>query len=341
MARRCASNAPHRLILDIRSAETLALTTKGGNDTLAIGSNVAPLIRLMVDGGNGTDAIAINSSNDAETFTAIADNNRVRFERTTPTPFMLDIGAAETLALTTNGGDDRVAIGVGVDKVMTITADGIPIAAGQAIVEGDTTNAGLSSAGISASFSPSSATLTIFGNTQGNTITVSRDSAGTILVNGGAVRVQGGMSTVANTSLIQLYGQAGNDVLSLDEASGPLPKANVFGNTENNTLTGGSGADLLFGQAGNDSLLGKRGNDLLFGGADNDVLTGGDDTVDGSGLVSSAMQLTAYGGDHDDVLIGGDNTDVLFGEDGDDTLLGGPGVDMLDGGAGNNIVLQD
>src|SRR5688500_18779510 len=60
--------------------------------------------------------------------------------------------------------------------------------------------------------------LTVFGDNGANTITISRDAAGTILVNNGAVSVVGGTPTVANTALIQVFGQAGNDVITLDEA---------------------------------------------------------------------------------------------------------------------------
>ena len=41
-----------------------------------------------------------------------------------------------------------------------------------------------------------------------------------ILVNGGAVVVTGGAPTVANTTLIRVFGQAGNDTISLNEANG-------------------------------------------------------------------------------------------------------------------------
>src|SRR5205807_9567867 len=96
-----------------------------------------------------------------------------------------------------------------------------------------------------------------------------------LLVNGGAVQVTGGVATVANTSLIQVFGQDGNDTIALDETNGALPAANLFGGAGSDTLTGGSGNDMLFGQAGNDTLLGKGGNDFLLGGAGNDTLTGG------------------------------------------------------------------
>ena len=84
---------------------------------------------------------------------------------------------------------------------------------------------------------------------RGRFVFPSRDAAGKILVNGGAVKVLGGTPTVANTSLIQVFGQAGNDTITLNEANGALPRANLFGGAGNDTITGGSGNDMLFGQS--------------------------------------------------------------------------------------------
>ena len=159
---------------------------------------------------------------------------------------------------------------------------------------------------VTASFIPPSGTLTVFGDSLTNTITLSRDAAGKLLVNGGAVKILGGNPTVANTSLIQAFGQTGDDIITLNESFGALPRANLFGGAGNDTITGGSGGDMLFGQSGNDVLLGKGGNDFLFGGSENDTLTGGD----------------------------GD--DQVFGESGDDRFIWNPGddTDLFEGGAG-------
>ena len=151
----------------------------------------------------------------------------------------------------------------------------------------------------------------MIGDSLNNTIEVSRNAAGDILVNGGAVcDPVGGTATVANTTLIQVFGQGGNDTISLDETNGALPRANLFGGAGNDTLIGGSGADQLFGQAGNDTLLGKGGFDFLFGGAENDTLTGGD------------------------------ADDQVFGESGDDRMIWNPGddTDLNEGGAGIDTV---
>jgi len=67
----------------------------------------------------------------------------------------------------------------------------------------------------------------------------------------------------------------------------------------------------------------------------------GNDVVAASGLAAGAIQLTADGGDGDDILLGSAGDDELLGGDGDDVLLGGPGLDNLDGGPGNNILVQD
>ena len=170
------------------------------------------------------------------------------------------------------------------------------------------------SAATTATFS--NGVLTVFGDGADNSIVVSRDAAGTILVNGGAVAVVGGAPTVANTALIRVFGQAGNDTITLNEANGALPAANLFGGAGNDILTGGSGADQLFGQAGNDTLLGKGGNDLLFGGAENDTLTGGD---------------------ADDQVFGQAGNDRMIWNPGDDTDLneGGDGIDTVEVNGGN------
>jgi len=169
-------------------------------------------------------------------------------------------------------------------------------------------------AAVTASFSNS--TLTVFGDSLNNTITVSRDPAGKLLVNGGAIVVAGGTPTVANTALIQVFGQTGNDTITLNEASGALPRANLFGGAGNDTLTGGSGADQLFGQAGNDTVVGKGGFDFLFGGTENDTLTGGD---------------------ADDQVFGEGGNDRMIWNPGDDTDLneGGAGTDTVDVNGGN------
>src|SRR5256714_5978657 len=163
---------------------------------------------------------------------------------------------------------------------------------------------------VTAAFIPGAGILAVFGDANNNSIVVSRDAAGKLLVNGGAVNVLGGTPTVANTSLIEIFGLGGDDNLSLNEANGALPRALLFGDGGNDVLTGGSGNDQLFGQSGNDVLLGKGGNDLLFGGSENDVLTGGtgDDQVFGQ---SGNDRMIWNPGEGSDLNEGGDGLDTV------------------------------
>ena len=163
--------------------------------------------------------------------------------------------------------------------------------------------------------------LSVSGDTLDNNVNVSRDAAGVILVNGGAVATVGGTPTVANTSRIQAFGLGGNDTLTLSETNGALPAANLFGGAGNDVLTGGSGGDQLFGEAGNDTLLGRGGFDLLFGGEGNDTLTGGD----------ADDQMFGQGGNDRMIWNPGDDTDLHEGGAGTDTseVNGGNGAEQF------------
>ncbi|MCC6823153.1 MAG: calcium-binding protein [Verrucomicrobia subdivision 3 bacterium] len=163
---------------------------------------------------------------------------------------------------------------------------------------------------ISAQFNPATGVLTLTGDNLPNLIVVSRDGAGNLRVNGGLLPISGGSPAVANTTLIQIFGGAGNDQLALDETNGALPRANLFGEGDDDLLTGGSGADILNGGAGRDTLFGKGGADNLFGG------------------------------DGDDTLVGGDGDDQVFGENDNDRFIWNPGddTDLNEGGAGTDTV---
>ena len=162
---------------------------------------------------------------------------------------------------------------------------------------------------ISASYSSVTRRLTALGDNLANSITFTRDVAGTIFVNGGAVPISGGISTVANTDFIDVFGQDLNDVITLDQTNGNLPAANLSGGNGNDTLVGGFNDDILNGDAGVDTLLAQGGADQLFGGADGDTLAGGDanDVMNG-GLGNDRMIWNP--GDDNDVMEGGGDSDI-------------------------------
>ena len=167
----------------------------------------------------------------------------------------------------------------------------------------------------------SAGVLTVSGDGADNTIEISRDAAGRILVNNGAVPVSGGTPTVANTAQVRVNGLRGRDTITLNQANGALPAAVLTGGAGNDVLTGGAGNDQLFGQSGNDTLLGGGGFDLLFGGNNNDTLTGGD----------ADDQVFAQGGSDRMIWNPGDDTDLNEGGTGTDT------VEVNGGGGGEQF----
>lgn len=121
--------------------------------------------------------------------------------------------------------------------------------------------------------------------------------------------------------------QPGRDQLRADDIAAarelwgpPEPPERITGTPGNDTLSGGSGADVLHGDGGDDRLLGGAGNDSILGGP-------GDDRL--------------WGQDGRDTLDGGEGEDILFGMDGQDSIDGGYGGDIILGGAGNDSVVGD
>jgi Ca2+-binding RTX toxin-like protein len=185
---------------------------------------------------------------------------------------------------------------------------------------------------VTAVFNPGLGTLAVFGDSADNAIAIDRDSLGVIRVNGEvplAGGIPGGFPTVFNTRSISVFGLGGNDTLRLDETNGPLPGAQMFGGSGNDTLTGGSGADALHGQDGNDLLSGGAGSDFLLGQSGNDMISGGND----------ADQM--FGGTGDDTVDGDRGDDVAFLADGNDLFVWDPGdgSDRVEGEAGFDTML--
>src|SRR5688572_29405885 len=210
-------------------------------------------------------------------------------------------------------------------------------------------------------------TLSVFGDNLDNNITVSRNAAGNLLVNGGAVAVSGGTPTVANTALIQVFGQGGNDTITLSETNGALTRANLFGGSGNDTLTGGSGGDQIFGQSGNDITkvngggcaeaftTTANGTRVRFDRLDPapfsiDIGTteelfllanGGNDTFSATGNLAALIKITVDGGTGDDTILGSNGIDLLLGGDGDDFIDGQQGNDVSFLGAGDDVFQWD
>ena len=153
--------------------------------------------------------------------------------------------------------------------------------------------------------------LTIIGDNQDNILTASRDAAGVILVNGGAVPITGDVPTTNNTSLIQIFGLDGGDTLLVDDSNGPMPPATLLGGEGDDILTGSANIDELDGGPGADELSSRGGDDRVVGGPGDDHLVGGPGIDE------------FFGGEGDDQIVWapGDGSDLVEGEEGTDTLL--------------------
>ncbi len=125
----------------------------------------------------------------------------------------------------------------------------------------------------------------------------------------------------ANTDGVESVGRMvvnlgdGNDSFDAD-SSIPTPMV-VLGQSGDDTIDTGAGADFIVGGAGDDSLDGHGGDDLITGGIGGDSL---------------------YGDLGNDELGGGPGDDFLDGGAGNDRLNGGSGADGMNGDAGNDTL---
>ena len=177
----------------------------------------------------------------------------------------------------------------------------------------------------------------------GGRVRFTRDIAGVVMdlddVEGVDFNALGGADNVL------VHDLSGTDVIEVNTNLA----ANGAGDAQpDNVLVEGTNGDdvsIVAGDASGVAVLGLAARVNITGAeAANDRLRvnalAGDDVVEASSLAAGSIQLTADGGDGDDVLVGGAGDDVLLGGAGDDVLLGGAGNDTIDGGPGSNIEIQ-
>src|SRR5262249_34360086 len=131
------------------------------------------------EGGSGNDTVLVIGGNGAENFTVTPNGTRVRFDRTDPAPFTIDIGTSENLVVNPSGGADTGTLndrtGTGLTQVNVNldsppgsgTGDG---AADSVIVNGTNgaDNIGISGSGSSYTVTGLSATVTVTGSEGAN-----------------------------------------------------------------------------------------------------------------------------------------------------------------------------
>ncbi|MGO4831043.1 beta strand repeat-containing protein, partial [Rhizobiaceae sp. 2RAB30] len=151
---------------------------------------------------------------------------------------------------------------------------------------------------------------------------------------------------------ITFNAQGGSDTVTVNDMSGTAVKTmNV------NLAATGGGAD---GEADTVVINATNGNDTILVTSENGVVTisglatkvtisnfdandrivinglGGDDVIEASGL-GAGMQLTANGGDGDDVLVGGAGNDTYVLENGNDVVSDASGIDTITSTISRNL----
>jgi Ca2+-binding RTX toxin-like protein len=349
-----------------------------GNDTLDGGANDDDLIgglgNDLLLGSGGNDSLEGNDGNDS---------------------------------MSGGAGDDTLAGGLGDDSYAFVDdTDTIVEAAGQGI---DTLNsevaidlAPAALANIENAILRTDANFSVAGNALANVLT-GGDGNNTLSGRDGDDTLNGGLgndSLFGGTGTDVLFGGLGNDSYVVDsladkvnEVAGQgidrvvssisytlgLNVENLFidaagsvngtGNTLDNRIDGGIGANVLDGGTGNDWLIGYELDDTLYGGAGDDKLDGGveNDVLNGGigndmyyvgSLGSAVNELASQGtdtiiasrswsldeienvenltltGSLDFIGTGNGLANFLQGNDGKNILYGGDGDDTLNGGIG-------
>ena len=135
--------------------------------------------------------------------------------------------------------------------------------------------------------------LFVGGSNGDDVIVIQRGSTASkirVVING----VIKGEYDATNLGRIIVYGNAGNDNITISTDVGPVT-ALLYGGDGNDVLNGGSGYNLLDGGAGNDTLTGGANNDMLFGGGGSDLVNGGsgDDALVAGSFINSGDLTTA------------------------------------------------
>jgi Ca2+-binding RTX toxin-like protein len=308
-----------------------------GDDTITIAAATGP---LFVDGGDGSDAFIVQATSPdllSRKFIGSIGSVAYVMEQTTT------LGPV-TIADSGTTGTDSVKI------VGSVTSDAlVQTATGFSINSQTVTISGLESASVDGGGGAGDSytvvgTPTLPTTVQGVADSVVNGTAGNdnirltagsssgevkVYVNGAAV------GTFKPTGHMIVHGLAGDDTISADGLNLPVV---LYGDEDNDTLTGGSADDIIFGGTGDDLITGAAGNDFLIGGggkdrivgsAGNDILVSGDLN---SGLSLAAMQgiSQAWAASHSATNTTVDELlDEITGDTSIDQLTGGAGADLF------------
>lgn len=263
------------------------------------------------DGRDGHDAQGVEGGDNGETFTIGngVEGFDVRFERTGPTPFSIDIVNAEALQVGGNGGDDIIDAGaLGAGRIRLILFgdagdDSIVGSSDEDFINGGPGNDSLAGG-------PGADTIQ---GLPGDDVNIWNPGDGSDTFDGG----EGEDRQIVN-------GGEGADPFFIgpnDPDSGFFPEEAV------------DGFEVLFKRdPGLSSAI--RGSEILEVRAND-----GNDIIDAGALPAGLISLQLLGEDGDDEIIGSEGSDNVDGGPGQDTLIGGRGNDTVRGGSGHDLMV--
>jgi Ca2+-binding RTX toxin-like protein len=343
------------------------------------GTNVNQVsVNLAKTGGGGdgaTDNVIVNGTNNADTISVASSGSSVVVNglaaQTTVTG--IDAGLLDSLTVNGLGGDDVInasGLHAGQIKLAINGGDGNDLITGSAgddlVIGGRGSDTALLGAGNDTYvWNPGDGSDIVEGQAGTDTLLFNGSNVSEkidISANGGRVKLTRDVANITmdlnSIETIDVNALGGADTLTVNDLTGtgvknvdldlasPPGSGTGDGQADTIVINGTSGADVInVSSSGGIITVSGLAATVTITGADaaDDRLVinglGGDDVIVASGL--TGIQLTANGGDGNDVLIGSPGNDILTGGFGDDVLIGGPGQDILDGGPGENVLIQD
>ena len=325
------------------------------------------------EGGDGIDTVEVNGGNGAETFTVTANGTRVRFDRTDPAPFSLDIGTTENLVVNANGGDDTFTAGNGLAALIAITVDGgagnDTLTGGDGndvLIGGDGNDVIDGGRGNDVALMGAGDDTFVWNPGDGSDTVEGQGGTDTMLFNG--ANVNENIDISANGSRVRFTRDVGNVTMDLNGVEGI--NFNALGGADTITVNDLTGTDLT---QVNLDLASPPGSGTGDGQADT-VIVNGTNGADAVQVIGAGTSFTVAGlpavvaverlrgrqrplvvnalGGNDTVnasdlpagvvrltVDGGAGNDTIIGSDGNDVLIGGDGNDFIDGGRGNDVAL--
>jgi Ca2+-binding RTX toxin-like protein len=284
------------------------ITGGSGNDTFDFGANFAAGDK--VDGGAGTDTLAVTQAITAAQWAGVSNIETVAFTMGASVTQDASLLTGVT-TFNTSGAFVQTLTKLAADAKVGVVGDTATLTAALADVTGlnDAFNLSLNTVDGTAAV-----TLGILTNVAGveqiNIVTNGNSNAVTNVITIDNVAAK---HVITGAASLQLT----NTLATVIDASGMTGHLTVsVGSAGDDNYQGGSGNDTLSGVVGNDVLVGNAGNDRLNGGVGNDTLKGGEgvDTFAFTGIdLNAGGSGTAQGVDHITDFVAGTDKIALVG----------------------------